>query len=206
LLSCSAFLSVSSVSILVNMLYSRLAFAFLASALLGGVTADLTIIVPGGPNLWWVDQSENTLIWTCQDSSYTQFNVLIANSNVNLLTAPLPIISSLDNFDCSRTITSDMFNLQAGTGYTIQLTDIFNDTDVYATSQPFEIKAFGSSYPDSTATPTASGTSSGSSGPSGTQSSAKPSGTAKGSTGGGIKSSLSGLAAFVAVALGVVVA
>jgi len=181
------------------MLFPRLALAVLVSTLFGCATADLQIIVPGGSSLWWINNSDNNLIWTCNDSPYTQFNVLIANSNTNLLTAPLPIISTLDNFVCAKGITKDMFNLQAGTGYTIQLTDIFNNTHIYATSQPFEIKPLGSAYPDASATPTGTGTTSGT----GTNTASSPSSTATGSTGSSIKSSVSGLVAFVALALGV---
>lgn len=38
----------------------------------------------------------------------------------------------------------------AGTGYTIQLTDILNSSNIYTTSETFEIKQQGSLYPTDT--------------------------------------------------------
>jgi len=193
------------------MFSSRLALAAIASALFTSATAQLKILAPGGDSLWWVDQSENTLVWNCNDSgNITEFSVLLQNPNVNLLPSPLPIIGILENYVCSKTISQDLFSLNAGTGYIVQLTDILNNTHIYAESQPFELKAFGSSYPDASATPSASGgstpSSSGSGSPSGTSSGSNPSGTTKSNTSGSMKAVLSNVAAFVAVAAGVVMA
>lgn len=146
----------------------------------------------------------NTLEWSCtQNTQYASFNVLIANTNVNVLATPLTIIPTLDNFTCSETISQNLFNLPASTGYTILLTDIFNNSDIYATSQPFEIKPLGSSYPDPSSTPT--GGSSSSAGPSGT-SSGSASTPSSSKTSDGVKIAFSGFATFVALAFGVILA
>ncbi|OBZ78457.1 hypothetical protein A0H81_02479 [Grifola frondosa] len=128
------------------------------AAFVGNAVAQLSIITPGGPDLWWVASSINTLSWTCQTSPYQTFTVLIANSNPTIQSAPQAIIAIENNFDCSKTITQDQSNQVAATGYTIQLANPLNNTDIYAESQPFEIKAVGSAYPASSATPTATGT------------------------------------------------
>lgn len=60
----------------------------------------------------------------------TRFFVSIANSNPSVLTAPLPIIPTVPNYVCSKLITATQLNVPAATGYTIQLTNIFNNTDV----------------------------------------------------------------------------
>jgi len=138
------------------MMYSRLTLAAIATALFGVATAQLTIIAPGGPDLWWVANAENTIVWTCQTSPHSDFTVLVANQ---ALTSPIAIIAIENNFDCSKTITSDQVNQAPGTGYTIQLANTLNSTDVYAQSLPFEIKAADAAYPATSATPTASGTS-----------------------------------------------
>ncbi|OCH93905.1 hypothetical protein OBBRIDRAFT_748577 [Obba rivulosa] len=127
-------------------------------ALAGTAAAQLTVISPGGPNLWWVDQSLNTLSWTCESSPYTNFTVLIANQDPSILTSPLAIIAQEPNYNCAQTISATMLNQPAAQGYVVQLADPFNSTNVYASSQPFEIKPVGSTYPASSATPTASGT------------------------------------------------
>ncbi|KAH9852451.1 hypothetical protein C2E23DRAFT_709571, partial [Lenzites betulinus] len=124
------------------------------AALVGSTVAQLEIISPGGPDLWWVAESDNVVSWTCKTSTVQQFTVLIANQNTAILTAPQAFIAQQNNFDCSKLITKDQVNMQPGTGYTIQLANIFNETDVYAESQPFEIKALGAAYPATSATPT----------------------------------------------------
>ncbi|KZP03641.1 hypothetical protein FIBSPDRAFT_879272 [Athelia psychrophila] len=130
-------------------------------ALLGAASAQLSLVVPGGDSLWWVAESANNIVWTCDTSPYGNFTVLIANSNVALLPSPIAVISIENNYDCSKTLTQEQVNQPVGTGYTVQLANIFNETDIYAESQPFEIKALGAIYPAASATPTASGTQTG---------------------------------------------
>jgi len=187
------------------MLFTRLSLVAFASTLISTV-AGLSIIAPGGSSLWWVDDADNNLVWDCSDKTYDQFNVLIANTNVNVLAAPLPIIATLPNYVCSKLILSTLLSVPAATGYTIQLTNIFNDTDIYATSEPFEIKPAGSSYPASTATPSP-GSTSGT--PSSTSGGSKPSSSTsanKGNSSGGSKNVWSALGAFAAIVVGVMTA
>ncbi|KAG8720031.1 hypothetical protein FRC08_001324 [Ceratobasidium sp. 394] len=74
------------------------------------------------------------------------------------------------NYDCSKTIIPGE-QLKPGTGYSMLFANPFNNTDVFATSQPFEVKAVGSTYPPQITTSdalTATGGASGSSAPSAT--------------------------------------
>ncbi|KAG5643041.1 hypothetical protein DXG03_001653 [Asterophora parasitica] len=129
------------------MLYTRLA---VAAAVAGAAVAEFQILSPGA-DVWWVAKSLNTLSWTCNDpSALATFTVLVANKDPKILTDPLAIIGVQNNFDCSKTITQDQLSAPAGTGYTIQFASTLNRTDVFATSQEFEIKPLGSSYPTST--------------------------------------------------------
>jgi hypothetical protein len=41
----------------------------------------------------WVAQSQNTLRWSCNTSPYTNWTVLITNSDVNVLSGPLALIA-----------------------------------------------------------------------------------------------------------------
>ncbi|KAI0711350.1 hypothetical protein C8Q76DRAFT_797663 [Earliella scabrosa] len=133
--------------------------AFASSA-----AAQLQIIAPGGPNLWWISGQDNVVTWTCKTSPYTNFTVLIANSDPNILVQPQAFIAQQNNFDCSKLITKEQVNMRAAPGYTVQLANPFNSTDVYAESEPFEIKPLGSTYPASSATPTLGGSATGSAG------------------------------------------
>jgi len=140
----------------------RFTLAATAAAVFGAASAQLSVIVPGGDSLWWVAESENNIVWTCDTSPYGNFTVLVANTNTQLLSGPIAIYAIESNYDCSKTLTQQQVNQPPGTGYVIQLANIFNETDVYAQSEPFEIKALGSAYPDASATPSASGTQTGS--------------------------------------------
>ncbi|KAF8872500.1 hypothetical protein BD779DRAFT_1572482 [Infundibulicybe gibba] len=144
---------------MVNIL-SRIA---VAATLVGLSAAQLQIISPGGPDLWWVAKSINTLTWTCQTSPFQTYTVLIANKDPKILPAPMAFIGVQNNFDCSKSITPDQVNQTPATGYTIQLADTLNSTNIFATSQEFEIKALGAAYPTTTSVPAgASGSATGS--------------------------------------------
>lgn len=127
--------------------------ATLLLASFSGVVADLQVTSPSS-SIWWVAKSLNVLAWTCKNTTIDQFTVLINNSDPKILVSPLAIIAIQQNYDCSITITQDQANQPAGTGWTVLLANPLNNTDVYATSEPFEIKALGSAYP-SQSTPTA---------------------------------------------------
>lgn len=185
------------------MLFARLSLLALATTLISAV-AGLKIVAPGGSSLWWVAKSDNNLVWDCSDKTYDSFNVVIANPNTNVLTAPLTILATLPNYVCSKLIPGAQITVPAATNYTILLTNILNTTDVYATSEPFEIKPLGSSYPDSTATPSPGG-SSGT--PSSTSGSSNPSSTGTTSTkNAASKNVLSALGAFAAIVVGIMTA
>jgi len=140
---------------LTNM-FSRAAFLALAT-LSSVVNADLTVTSPSS-SVWWVAKSQNVLSWSCHDTTITEFTVLVANTNTQLQAAPLAIIAIQQNFDCSIVITQDQANQAPGTGWQILLANPINNTDVYATSDPFEIKPLGSLYP-SQVTPSANASS-----------------------------------------------
>ncbi|KAI8986734.1 hypothetical protein BD414DRAFT_486884 [Trametes punicea] len=174
------------------------------AALVGNTVAQLQVTSPGGPNSWWVAESDNVVSWTCSTSPYTNFTILIANSNPAILVAPFAFIAQQPNYDCSELITKDQVNQPPATGYTIQLADPFNNTNVYAESQPFEIKNLGSPYPSSSATPS-SATASGSASASGSS----PSSSAQGDSsksGAGSLVAPGGLAAAAIAALGLILA
>jgi len=142
-------------------MYTRSVLSAVTLSLVGLASAQLQVISPGGPNLWWVAQSVNNIVWNCQQNTeFSNFTVLVANSNPNILVSPEAIVAVVPNFDCSLQTTVQQVNLQVADGYTVILANPLNSTDVYATSQPFSVKAAGAAYPASSATPTGTGTSS----------------------------------------------
>ncbi|KIM64895.1 hypothetical protein SCLCIDRAFT_1213000 [Scleroderma citrinum Foug A] len=168
-----------------------------AAALLGTASAQLTITNPTSDS-WWVAQSSNTLAWTCDTSTYSNFTVLLANSNPSILVQPIAIIAIEPNYDCSKTITQQQASQPPSTGYTVLLANPLNSSDVYATSQSFEIKALGSSYPATSASSSPTGTSG--------SSSASPS-SSTGKSGGALAQYVpAGVGMAIALAMGVVVA
>ncbi|EKM56617.1 uncharacterized protein PHACADRAFT_253827 [Phanerochaete carnosa HHB-10118-sp] len=163
------------------MISPRLALSATLAALVSTAAADLQIISPGGPNLWWVAGSINTIAWNCQQNTeFLNFTVSVGNSNPAVLNQPQAIIAVENNFDCSKTITPDQESFAAGDGYFIQFGNTLNSTDVYAQSQPFEIKPLGSAYPATSATPTEGGASATASGSSSGSPSASGSGSGSG--------------------------
>ncbi|OCF36802.1 hypothetical protein I316_01398 [Kwoniella heveanensis BCC8398] len=139
------------------MRYTLAISAIFAAA--GLVSAELKVTQPTASH-WWVAQSLNTLAWDGSDPS--QFSVFISNPDQNVLTSILALTSVTYAYDKSKTINPG--NITPATGYTILLTNPLNSSDVYATSQTFEIKAVGSEYPPQTSVPTAAASDSSSSG------------------------------------------
>jgi len=179
------------------MFLPRLAFV---STLIGTTVATFEFLSPGGPNLWLVAQSENVIVWTCNDSPpATVYQLLVNNTNPTILAAPEAIVANVPNPDCSFTLTTQQANLVAATGYTFIFADTLDQTKIYATSQPFEVKALGASYPPASATPTDSGSSS-------TSTSASGSSTASGSTSSSSPKSNSAFTSFQVSGAGVLAA
>ncbi|KAI0311636.1 hypothetical protein OF83DRAFT_1221702 [Amylostereum chailletii] len=181
-----------------------------AAALIGTATATFQILAPGGPDVWWVADSQNTMVWTCHiDAPAVTYQLLIANGDPTILPAPQAIIANVANADCSHTITTQQAALTPAQNYTLILADNLDQTKQYAVSQPFEVKAAGSSFPASSATPTeslasstASGTGSAAS-TTGTSSSSSSSSSSSGSNGAaGLQISLAGFVAVAGAAFG----
>ncbi|KAG6906221.1 hypothetical protein DXG01_015144 [Tephrocybe rancida] len=145
------------------MIFARLT---LLAALAASAAADFTISSPSA-NVWWVAKSINTLTWNCKDPvalSHPAFTVLVANKDPKVQTAPIAIIGIQNNFDCYKTITQDQISAAPGTGYTVLFANTLNQTEIWATSEEFEIKPLGAAYPTSTPGFTSAGSPSATSG------------------------------------------
>jgi hypothetical protein len=131
---------------------ARIPVVFAAvSALFTVASAQLQVLSPGGSSEWWVADSENLLVWNCNESQEQTFTVLVNNPD---MASPLAIIAEQPNYVCSLLVTKDqMGGLPAASGYVVQLANILNSTDVYAQSAAFQIMPDNSPYPTSTVLP-----------------------------------------------------
>ncbi|KAH6908799.1 hypothetical protein BKA70DRAFT_1278865 [Coprinopsis sp. MPI-PUGE-AT-0042] len=135
--------------------------------------------------------------WDCKASDTNdKYTVLIKNENVPTLTIPQAIIAIINNFDCSISITVGQADQPPATGYQLLLADPLNNTHVFGTSQPFEIKPLGSLYYSQVNGGKGSGSASGSGGASPTS----------GSSTGGDEGSALGLASSTFAVAGAAVA
>jgi len=178
----------------------RLVSALTALFSVSLAAAQLSITNPSA-STWWVAQSQNVLAWSCNTSPQTEFTVLITNQDKTKYPSPLAFIAIQQNFQCSVVITQDQANQPAGQGWQILFANPLNNTDVYATSDSFEIKPLGSAYPSQVTPSAQAGGSSGSSSPTGTNSAANANPT---KTGDALSVRTVGMGAAAAAALGVV--
>ncbi|KIM31786.1 hypothetical protein M408DRAFT_6843 [Serendipita vermifera MAFF 305830] len=132
----------------------------------------LSVLAPSA-SWWWQENDQALLAWDCTDRSHPQFAVVAANTNVTLLTAGIVVLVGIQNNDqCTTNITP---NILPGKDYKILLTNIVNYTDIYATSEAFEVHAHGSPYP-SGPTPTLSVASTAGANPTASGNSTRPNG------------------------------
>ncbi|CAG7854065.1 SubName: Full=Uncharacterized protein {ECO:0000313/EMBL:CCA69593.1} [Serendipita indica DSM 11827] len=116
----------------------------LAVAVAAAGTNALSVLVPNS-QWWWQRNDQALLSWDCTDKSHPTFSVVAINSNVTLLSAGLSVlVGQQDNTMCTTNILPDLI---PGKGYRITLTNIVNYTDIYATSEEFEVHEKGTPYP-----------------------------------------------------------
>ncbi|CAG8556742.1 11375_t:CDS:2 [Paraglomus brasilianum] len=144
-------------------------FAFVCLALLA--TAKIDILYPS-KDYWLVANSTATILWNSTDPSDPQrFSIFLINPNVpDLKQYALANNAITLNHNVSIAVP-DLTKAGVQQGYSIIFTNIGNITDVYATSETFDVKASGSP-PSTYAPPTPPSTSGGNS-----SSTGKPSGS-----------------------------
>ncbi|KAG8925632.1 hypothetical protein FRC01_009895 [Tulasnella sp. 417] len=129
-------------------MFSRLATAFVLAWSAIYASAAISILAPG-PDYWWVANSQNLYSWTCgpaYNGGYTNFTVLVDNpTNKALFAGPQALIAIQWDYDCS-VLLPNVNQLNPGTGYVLSFADVFNQSNIIAQSQPFEVKPLGSAY------------------------------------------------------------
>ncbi|KAH7107330.1 hypothetical protein BKA62DRAFT_683031 [Auriculariales sp. MPI-PUGE-AT-0066] len=126
--------------------------AIAAFALSAAAVKAFDVLQPS-TDVWWLEASVNNMVWNCHDSDVLpMYTVFVVNSKV--FTDRVPIISQLDNSQCSHQITEgEVVGVPVGTGYVLQFTDPLNNTKIVGQSQEFEVKAKSAGYSSVTATP-----------------------------------------------------
>ncbi|KAG8859361.1 hypothetical protein FRB96_004576 [Tulasnella sp. 330] len=131
-------------------MFSHLATLFVVAVSALYVTAQSITIIAPSADYWWVANSQNLYSWTCgsqYNGGYTNFTVLINNANPATFPGPLALVSIQWDYDCSVLIpATGVEAIPAGTGYTLSFANVYNQTDIIATSAPFEVKPVGSAY------------------------------------------------------------
>ncbi|KAG8907165.1 hypothetical protein FRB99_005137 [Tulasnella sp. 403] len=128
-------------------MFSRLATLVLFAWFTLLASAKISILAPSS-TYWWVANSQNLYSWTCGTSNndgYTNFTVLVTNQNTAVLSGPLALVAIQWDYDCSILLPA-VASLNPGSGYILQFGDVYNQTNIIASSEPFEIKPQGSAY------------------------------------------------------------
>jgi len=158
-------------------MFSRVAAFFVLAWSIGFSAASITIIAPSA-SYWWVANSQNLYSWTCganYNGGYTNFTVLVNNQNAATFAGPLALVAIQWDYDCS-VLLPPVSSLPAASGYVLSFADVYNQSHIIASSDPFEVKPFGSAYApqpsgvaSATVTASESGSATGASAPSATK-------------------------------------
>jgi hypothetical protein len=137
------------------------ALGFIASALA------ITINTPS-PSSFWVQNVSNTITWTFNQGDPNPIFITVTNSNSSILNGQFAIQNGVDLSNGTFTVTN--VTLLTDSGYVVNFVNGSNLTQVYASSQPFDVKVPGTP-------PAQTGSPSGSSSPSATGGNSSASGS-----------------------------
>ncbi|KZT38758.1 hypothetical protein SISSUDRAFT_1128545 [Sistotremastrum suecicum HHB10207 ss-3] len=155
------------------------------------VLSAITITEPS-PSSFWVQNQTNTISWTFASGDPNPISIVIVNSNNTFLNGEYSIHEFVDLSNGSFTVTN--VTLLVASGYQVEFVNTTNLTQVFATSQTFDVKAPGTAPANSSTTTTGSAASGTATSPSTTGSSgsgSSGSGSATGSSTSGSSTSTS---------------
>ncbi|KZS89737.1 hypothetical protein SISNIDRAFT_416564, partial [Sistotremastrum niveocremeum HHB9708] len=102
----------------------------------------ITITEPS-PSSFWVQNQTNTISWTFASGDPNPISIVIVNSNNTFLNGEYSIHEFVDLSNGSFTVTN--VTLLVASGYQVEFVNTTNLTQVFATSQTFDVKAPGTS-------------------------------------------------------------
>jgi len=159
------------------------AFGFIASSLAISITSP-------NSNDYWVQATSNVINWSFSSGDPNPVDITITNSNSSFLNGAFSIARNLDASNGTFTVTN--VTLRVAQGYVVNFVNGTNSSQIFASSQQFEVKKPGTAKSgNGNATATASGSSASSTSPnaSGSGSSGSGSPTASSSRGAAANSS-----------------
>jgi len=149
--------------------------ALLAFALLPSIAfAAITINTPSASQ-YWVQDASNLIVWVYNQGDPSTVDIVVTNSDNQTLNGAFSIARGVPVSQETLTVTN--VTLRVGTGYTVSFVDTTNETQVFAQSSTFEVKAAGTSPAPTTAPSSTSVQASGSGTPSGSVTSSGASAT-----------------------------
>jgi len=115
---------------------------FKVVAALGLVASSLALnITSPGPNDYWVQNTSNVINWSFSSGDPNPVDITITNSNSSFLNGAFSIARNLDASNGSFTVTN--VTLRVDTGYVVNFVNGTNSSQIFASSQPFEVKKPG---------------------------------------------------------------
>ncbi|KIO26366.1 hypothetical protein M407DRAFT_243741 [Tulasnella calospora MUT 4182] len=111
-------------------------FGLAASSLVSAITIS-------GPSSekYWVFGTSNQINWGFSQGDPTSVSVTITNQNSDVLNGKFSISEFVTVSDEAYTVTN--VTLRPGSGYVVNFINPKNETDIYASSTPFEVKPAG---------------------------------------------------------------
>ncbi|CAL1698421.1 unnamed protein product [Somion occarium] len=118
-------------------------FATLAPALafVPAAFAAISITGPSG-SAYWVQNTSNVINWTFEQGDPNPASIIVTNSNNTFLNGAFSIAEFLDLSNKTFTVTN--VTLRVADGYTVSLVNPQNQSEVFASSSTFSVRAPGS--------------------------------------------------------------
>ncbi|KAI5122086.1 hypothetical protein M0805_006068 [Coniferiporia weirii] len=101
----------------------------------------ITINTPSSSS-FWVQNTSNTISWSFSSSDPNPVDITVTNSNSSFLNGVFSIARGLDLSNGSFTVTN--VTLVTASGYVVNFVNSTNETQVFASSQPFQVEVAGS--------------------------------------------------------------
>jgi len=127
---------------------------FKAVAALGFVASSMALSISSpGSNNYWVQNTSNVINWSFSSGDPNPVDITVTNSNSSFLNGAFSIARNLDASNGSFTVTD--VTLLVATGYVVNFVNGTNQSQIFTSSQEFEVKKPGTP-PSSSANSTAS--------------------------------------------------
>ncbi|CAG8549300.1 42189_t:CDS:2, partial [Gigaspora margarita] len=121
-------------------------FSFLLIAFAIFSTDGINIIYPSSQYYWVYGSTPNIVMWTSNSSDPSNFNIYLRNNNLPQLAtgSGLALANNVPtSIDKANVSVSDTYGGQNGTGFFIYFSHPSNASNIYATSELFQIMPNG---------------------------------------------------------------